>query len=73
MSSYPKWLYHPTKDAQIVTDEAAHKALGDEWAESPAAFSKSVALEQAIEALDAEISAAKTETLQKAAKKKGGK
>ena len=34
--SYPKWLYHPTKAALIVPDEAAHKALGDEWKESPA-------------------------------------
>jgi hypothetical protein len=34
--SYPKWLYHPTKEAVIVTDEAAHKALGAGWVESPA-------------------------------------
>lgn len=36
MSSYPKWLYHPTKEARIVADEAAHQALGPEWVESPA-------------------------------------
>lgn len=35
MSSYPKWLYHATNGACIVPDEAAHKAAGDEWAESP--------------------------------------
>jgi hypothetical protein len=35
--SYPKWLYHPTQDALIVPDEAAHKALGDGWVESPVA------------------------------------
>jgi hypothetical protein len=36
--SYPKWLYHPTKEALIVPDEAAHKALGPGWYESPADF-----------------------------------
>ena len=36
MSSYPKWLYHPTKEAVVVQDEAAHKALGAGWVESPA-------------------------------------
>lgn len=36
MSSYPKWLYHPTKDAVVVVGEAAHKALGSGWFESPA-------------------------------------
>lgn len=34
--SYPKWLYHPSKEPVIVRDEAAHLALGPEWAESPA-------------------------------------
>lgn len=34
--SYPKWLYHPTLPARIVPDEAAHKALGAGWVESPA-------------------------------------
>ena len=38
--SYPKWLYHAEKEARIVQDEAAHKALGAEWVESPAAFEK---------------------------------
>lgn len=33
--SYPKWLYHPTLQALIVPDEAAHKALGSEWVEAP--------------------------------------
>lgn len=36
MASYPKWLYHPTRPAALVADEAAHKALGGGWAESPA-------------------------------------
>lgn len=40
MSSYPKWLYHPEKAACIVADEAARKALGDGWAESPAALAE---------------------------------
>jgi hypothetical protein len=36
MSSYPKWLYHHARPAQVVPDEAAHKALGVGWVESPA-------------------------------------
>jgi hypothetical protein len=36
MSSYPKWLYHYSKPATVVPDEAAHKALGAGWVESPA-------------------------------------
>lgn len=36
MTSYPKWLYHPTEPARIVPDEATHKALGESWVESPA-------------------------------------
>jgi hypothetical protein len=36
VSSYPKWLYHPTREAVVVLDEAAHKALGPGWVESPA-------------------------------------
>jgi hypothetical protein len=38
--SYPKWLYHKDKEALIVKSEDEHKALGDEWAESPADFEK---------------------------------
>lgn len=36
MSQYPKWLYHASQEPRIVADEAAHKALGPGWAESPA-------------------------------------
>lgn len=36
MAAYPKWLYHPTKAPALVQDEAAHKALGAGWVESPA-------------------------------------
>lgn len=35
MSQYPKWLYHATHEARVVPDEAAHKALGSGWHESP--------------------------------------
>lgn len=35
-NSYPKWLYHAAKGAQLVDTEEAHKALGAGWAESPA-------------------------------------
>lgn len=40
MSSYPKWLYHPEKTALVVPDEAARKALGAGWYESPEDFPK---------------------------------
>lgn len=40
MSSYPKWLYHPTLEPRIVHDEAGHKVLGAGWAESPAEAAK---------------------------------
>lgn len=36
MSSFPKWLYHPNKPPVVVEDEAAQKALGAGWVESPA-------------------------------------
>ena len=38
MASYPKWLYHPKQAPVVVSDEAAHKALGAGWVESPADF-----------------------------------
>lgn len=38
MASYPKWLYHPSKPAVVVDGEAAHRALGAGWVESPADF-----------------------------------
>jgi hypothetical protein len=40
MTNYPKWLYHATKPAVIVPDEAAHKELGVGWYASPADFPK---------------------------------
>ncbi len=46
MSSYPKCLYHATKEPVIVPDEAAHKALGAEWKESPAEFEPAPKAEQ---------------------------
>lgn len=39
-ASYPKWLYHPSKEAVVVQDEEAHKALGAGWVESPAEYRK---------------------------------
>lgn len=51
MSSYPKWLYHPTQAACVVSDEAAHKALGAGWVESPADVKRPVAPAQPLEAL----------------------
>lgn len=34
-AQYPKWLYHASLPATVVSDEAAHKALGAGWVESP--------------------------------------
>jgi hypothetical protein len=36
--AYPSWRYHSTKPAVIVQNEAESDALGDEWADTPAAF-----------------------------------
>lgn len=38
MSGFPKWKYHATKEAVIVKDECAEKALGKEWGDSPTEF-----------------------------------
>jgi hypothetical protein len=36
MVSYPKWLYHSTKEPVVVASEEEQKALGPGWCESPA-------------------------------------
>jgi hypothetical protein len=35
---FPRWRYHRTKPACIVYDAAEYDALGDGWADTPAAF-----------------------------------
>lgn len=35
---YPKTLYHRSGSQRTVADAAAHEALGEGWAESPAEF-----------------------------------
>ena len=35
---YPKTKYHPVLAPRVVADAAAEAALGDEWEDSPAAF-----------------------------------
>lgn len=35
---YPKWKYHPVKEARVVHSEEAEQSLGPEWFESPAEF-----------------------------------
>lgn len=40
---YPKWLYHAEKEAVLVVDHAAHRALGAGWYESPAEIPASAA------------------------------
>lgn len=37
---YPKWLYHPEKEAIVVPDKEAHEALGHGWYDTPAKFPK---------------------------------
>lgn len=36
MTTYPKFIYHPTEKAKVVNDAEAHEACGPEWGESPA-------------------------------------
>jgi hypothetical protein len=35
---YPKWLYHPDGRRLVVKNRDEEEALGDEWADTPAAF-----------------------------------
>ncbi len=35
---FPKWKYHRTLPACIVNDATAEAELGEDWADSPAAF-----------------------------------
>ncbi len=35
---YPSWRYHKTELAKIIHSHEEHEALGDDWAQSPAAF-----------------------------------
>lgn len=37
---YPAWRYHRELPAKIIQDEAEDKALGPDWAKTPAAFDK---------------------------------
>ncbi len=38
MSDYPAWRYHRTMPACLVDTAEADARLGDEWADTPAAF-----------------------------------
>jgi|GEM_PF-6793916 len=38
MEHYPSWRYHRTEPAQIVDTPEADEALGEGWADTPAAF-----------------------------------
>ena len=35
---FPKWLYHPEKDAMIVRSQEQLDSLGEGWVNSPADF-----------------------------------
>lgn len=35
---FPTWMYHRTEPARIVQDPAEKEALGEDWADTPAAF-----------------------------------
>jgi hypothetical protein len=37
---YPRWKYHASGKAVIVNDPEAESALGEGWADTPAAFEK---------------------------------
>lgn len=38
LSSYPKWKYHPEKEAVVIESIQEEKELGPGWFDSPAAF-----------------------------------
>lgn len=46
MQRYPKWKFHRTERAKVVQNEEEDKALGPDWAESPADFEGTVDLKE---------------------------
>jgi hypothetical protein len=38
MKFFPKFKYHPTKEAKIVHSEEQEKKLGKDWVDSPAHY-----------------------------------
>lgn len=42
VACYPRWRYHRTQEPRIVYDVEQDKALGDDWANTPAAFYETV-------------------------------
>lgn len=44
--SYPKWIYHETKEAKVVNSKEEHDAEGNEWKEVPFDKPEEQALEQ---------------------------
>lgn len=38
MDEYPRWRYHATEKPKLVNDPVEDEALGDGWADTPAAF-----------------------------------
>jgi hypothetical protein len=49
--NYPKWMYHATLPACVVQDPIEQEELGDDWAETPAAFIAAVTDEVLIQQL----------------------
>lgn len=39
---YPRWIYHPSKEARIVYTAIEERELGPNWCDSPAFFPKEV-------------------------------
>ena len=56
---FPKWKYHPTSPARMVHDPEQEAALGEGWADTPAAFEPAAEAEATPEAAG---SGAATET-----------
>lgn len=46
---YPKWLYHATLSPALVEDPEQEDALGEGWADTPAAFLQTEPSETTIE------------------------
>lgn len=40
MSDNLRWVYHPTQEAKVVTNDEAYKLYEDGWYDTPAKFPK---------------------------------
>jgi hypothetical protein len=72
MKQYPKFLYHRELEPVVVADPIEHEALGEGWAESPAAFEETPAEDDSRELGPDDVDA-DPPAVEKPKRSKGGK